>query len=437
MRWKTARLYASIAIIVGSATSAGAQGHQHVEGPPLTLRAALDEALAKNPDLAALRAQVDATRLKPMEEHYLAAPMLEAQVWQWPINSINPANTNMYMFTLGQDLPGRGKRQLRTTVAEKDVALVESDVAIRARDVLNQVKQSYASLFIARKAADIHLQNIDLLRQIADVSQAKYTTGKTSQQDVLKPVVELSKHHNDIIMFEEQANVAAARLNALLDRAPDAAIGPLVEPHEQTLIPATADLQRLAIDRQPELRRARAEIEHAEAELRLGRADYKPDFTVQGGYMIVPHQSDAVLAMVGVTWPKAPWAHGRVDAHVAVQTAAVEAAKARERAVENGVRLAVQEAYVHVKSAQDRAELLRTTLVPQARQTFDVSRVAYQADKIDFQAVIENERTLLDSELDYFRALSDFEQAIAELERAVGTDLPVNMTVSVPSVEVK
>src|SRR5436309_14035483 len=38
-------------------------------------------------------------------------------------------------------------------------------------------------------------------------------------------------------------------------------------------------------------------------------------------------------------------------------TAAVESAKARERAMENMVRLAVQEAYVRAKSAQDRAAL--------------------------------------------------------------------------------
>jgi cobalt-zinc-cadmium efflux system outer membrane protein len=303
--------------------------------------------------------------------------------------------------------------------------------------VLNQVKQAYASLFIARKAAEIHQQNIELLRQIADVSQAKYTTGKTSQQDVLKPVVELSRLHNEIIMFDEQADVATARLNVLLDRSPEAAIGPLVEPHEQTLLPPTGDLQRLAIDGQPELQRARTEIERAEAEVTSAKAEYKPDFTIQGGYLVVPHQPDAFLAKVGVTWPKAPWAHGKVDAHVAVQTAEIQAATARERAMENSVRLAVQEAYVHVKSAQDRAELLRTTLVPQARQAFDVSRVAYQADRLDFQAVIENERTVLDSQLDYFRALSDFEQAIADLERAVGIELPANMTAVVPSIEVK
>jgi outer membrane protein TolC len=138
----------------------------------------------------------------------------------------------------------------------------------------------------------------------------------------------------------------------------------------------------------------------------------------------MPNQTDALLAQVGVTWPKAPWSRGKIDARVTEQSAAVEAARARARAMENDVRLAVQDAYVRATFAQERAALVRTTILPQSQQTLDVSRVAYQADRVDFQTVIDNQRTLLDAQLDYYRALSEFEQAVADLERAIGTELP-------------
>jgi cobalt-zinc-cadmium efflux system outer membrane protein len=403
----------------------------HPTGPPVTLAELLREALEKNPELAALRAQVEVVRQRPGQERFLDAPMAEAQIWQWPFNSINPADTNMYMFMVTQNLPGRGKRELRAAVADKDVALADSDITIRARNVVNQIKQAYASLFIARKAIRVHLDSVELLRQIADVSQAKYTTGRISQQDVLKPVVELSRLHTDIIMFDEQAKLATARLNVLLNRMPETPIGPLVEPQEQSILPATVDLQRLALDRQPELQRARLEIERAEAELAAVRSDYKPDFSVQGGYMLQPRMPDAWMGRIGITWPKAPWSRGKIDARVAEYTAAIQAAKARAQVMENMVRLAVQEAYVRATSAQDRAVLLRTTIKPQSQQTLEVSRVAYQTDRVDFQALIDNQRVLLDVNLDYFRALSDFTQALADLERAVGTDLPPNTTATV------
>ena len=416
-------------------TAGGAVPQEHgahaAEGPPLTLKAALDEALANNLDLVAFRAQVQVTRQRPAQERSLAPPMLEGTIWQWPVNTINPWNTNMYMFMVGQELPGRGKRELRAAVAEKDVALAQTDVAIRTRQVVNEVKQAYAMLFIARKATDVHLASVELLRQIADVSQVKYATGRISQQDVLKPVVELSKLHGELVMFEEQAGIAAARLNVLLARAPETAIGPLTEPTEQALLPVPAELQRLALERQPELQRAHLEIERAEAELASAIREYKPDFKVQGGYLLMPGQTDAWLGTIGVTWPRAPWSRDKISAHVTEQIAASETAKARERAMQNMVRLAVQEAYVRAKSAQDRAALLRTTILPQAQQTLDVSRIGYQTDRVDFQAVMDNQRTLLDAQLGYVRALSEFEQATADLERAIGADLPEGTTASV------
>lgn len=393
------------------------------DGPALTLREALDEARAKNPELVALRAQVGVTRERPAQERSLAPPMLETTIWQWPLNSLNPANTNMYMFMATQELPGRGKRDLRAAVAEKDVALAQNDIDARARHVFNDVKQAYAELFVSRKAIEIHLANVDVLRQFADISQAKYTTGRISQQDVLKAVVEVSRLHNDIIALDQQAQIATAKLNTLLDRPTDAPIGPLGEPSEHTLLPPVADLQRQALDRQPEIQGARLAVERAEAVLAVARRDHKPDFSVQGGYMLMPHQDDGLLARVSVTWPDAPWSRGRIDARVREVSADVETARARQKSMENALRFAVQAAYVRVKAAEQRAALLKTTILPQSQQTLEVSRVAYQNDRLEFLALLDNERTVLNAQLDYYRTLSDFDQALADLERAIGAEI--------------
>jgi outer membrane protein TolC len=392
-------------------------------GPSLTLTAALDEALAKNPTLIALRRQFEAARPRPAQARFLMAPTFEAQIWQWPISSLAPAQPTMIMFTAGQDIPGRGKRHARAAVLEKEAEVAESEIAVRARDVVDEVKRVYADLFLARTHIDIHLASVDLLRQFADISEAKYTTGRISQQDVLKAVVELSKLHDDLVIMDERAQIAEAQLNTLLDRPPDAPIGAVGAPHERVVLPASAELQRMALERQPELRHALLQRERAEAALTAARTEYKPDFFVGGGYFLMPRDRDSWSASVGITWPNAPWSRGRLDARVAEAGADIEAARARERAVENAIRYAVQEAYVRVQSAARRAALLRTSIVPQSEQTLEVSRVAYQADRVDFLALIDNQRVLLDVQLAYYRAVSDLEQAIADLERAVGTDL--------------
>ena len=79
---------------------------------------------------------------------------------------------------------------------------------------------------------------------------------------------------------------------------------------------------------------------------------------------------------------------------------------------------------MRAQAASQRAALLRTTIVPQSEQALEVSRVAYQADRVDVLALIDNQRALLDARLGYYRALSDRELAMADLARAIGDDVP-------------
>ena len=263
------------------------------------------------------------------------------------------------------------------------------------------------------------------------MSEAKYATGQMSQQDLLKAVVELSRLHEDVVTLDERERLAVARLNTLLDRPPESPVGRLVAPREDVPQPALAQLQRRAVDRQPELRALRINIQRAEATLAAQQQAYQPDFFVKGGYFMMPGRTDAWTAMAGITWPKAPWARSGVDARVSEAAAAVETARARHAAAASAIRLAVHEAYVRADAAQERATLLRTSIVPQSDQTLAVSRAAYQTDQGDFLALIDNQRVLLDVQRAYYRALSDLEQARADLTRAVGTDLPPELTAGV------
>lgn len=391
--------------------------------PALSLEAALREAEANNPEVIALRREADATTFAAAGQRALGAPMLEAQAWQWPVNAVNPWNTNMYMLMATQDIPGRGKRALRAAAAEKRSAVAGADVAVRVQQVLAEVKQQYAELYLARKSKEIYFRAIDLLNQSVDVTRISYASGLASQQDVLIATTEASRLRADLIMFDEQAALAVARLDTLLGRNPDTPIGPLDEPSEQPLTATAEHLQQTALDHQPELARVRAEIEQAAAELAVVRSDYKPDYSVQGGYMLTPRMTDAVMGKVAITWPRAPWSRKGVDARAGEATAQLDAKRAGLRAAENMVRLAVQDAYVRVRAAEQRAALVRTTILRQQRQLVEVSRVAYRTSTGTFANMLEQERAVLGAELEYHRALSDARQATADLERAVGTEV--------------
>jgi outer membrane protein TolC len=431
MRSYVARLSCVALLAVAAEQSALAQSPEHLhgitqrvyDGPPLSLSAAVDDALSRNPALITLRRQYDASRQRPAQQRFLMPPTFEAQIWQWPVTTVNPLNTNMYMFMIQQELPGRGKRELRAAVAEKDAEIASAAIVVKARDIVKDVMRAYAELAVARRAIDIHLASVELLRQFAEASTIKYAAGRSPQQDVLKAVTEMSKLHDDLVMHEEAEAMAVARLNTLLDRDPDSPIGALDEPRQALTLPASADLQQTALDHQPELQASKLVVDRGQAAVRAATREYKPDFFVGGGYMLTPREAGAWTASVGMTWPNAPWSRGALDAKKAEAAADVESALASVHDLERQIRLNVHEAYIRVVAAGQRAALLRTTVVPQSEQTLEISRVAYQADRLDFLAVVDNQRALLDAQLNYYRALADREIALADLARAVGTDI--------------
>ena len=147
----------------------------------------------------------------------------EAQIWQWPINRLNTTNTNMYTFMFGQHIPGPGKRRVREAVAQKDAELAETDIAVRARDVMDRVKRACAELFVARKAIEVHHASVGLLRQLADVAQAKEPrcrirrheahrrTDHRRHGDVNDPCAD---HHAGHLLHHEAARAAPGALKS-------------------------------------------------------------------------------------------------------------------------------------------------------------------------------------------------------------------------------
>lgn len=387
----------------------------------LTRREAVRLALENNPELASLSADARVMAARPDAELGLMPPMLEAQVFSWPFDTGNPANAEI-MLMIEQEFPGRGKRQARAERARRAADRAANDTAMRATAVAAEVKRAYADLWLARKSLDVFDAALALVRQVADAAEAKYITGRSTQQDVVRAIVEIARLEERKLTAREEANLAEARLNTLMNRRADEAVGTLDEPVEQVNLPSTRDLLQAARERHPEFRAIDLDSAVADADLGLVERERKPDWLVQGGYVFMPDETDAWTARVGITWPSAPWARKRFDAMAVEATRAKEAAVSRRSAVENRLTGMLQDAWVRASSAIARTELIRTSLLPQLEHSLDLARVAYQSDRANFLDVLESERQLLETRLDQYRAVAARDAALADIEQALGAE---------------
>ena len=405
---------------LGVATGAPAQDGPP---PPVSLTAALREALRANPELVALQRRYESTRAAIPESRSLAPPMFDTQIWGWPVTTLNPSRTDMYMFTAEQELPGKGKRAQRELVAAREATLSQQQIVVRANAILNDVKQAYAELMLARATEELYDQQRPLLEDTAEAATLRYAAGHSGQHDTVKSIVELSRLQAASIDWRERARLAETRFNVLLGRSPDSPVPPLDT--AEVAAPSAADAERVALERNPDLAMADAEIAREEAELARLRGERRPDFVVGGGYMLQPGGAGAWTARAGLSWPNAPWSRSGLATSIDAQERRVTAARAQRDAVVSAVRQAVRNAIIRLDTAHERTGLLEASVVPHVEHAFEVARTAYASDRGDFADLLDTQRVLLDTRMQLVSARADAARALADLQMALG-ELPEN-----------
>ena len=414
----------ALVLVAGFAMCApAAVGAEQPESGSFTLTAAVAEALRANPDLVALRRDYDAARAAVPGARFLDAPMLETQVWGWPVTTLNPTRTDMYMFMAEQELPGRGKRVARELVAEREADMSQRQIAVRANEIVNDVKQAYVELLLARATAALYDQQTPVLRDIADAATLRYASGHTGQHDTVKSIVELGRLQSDVVEWHARMRTAEARLTTLLGRADDEPL-PALAPADLPPLDIF-NAETIALQRHPEVLMASAAVAREEAELARLRGERKPDFVVGGGYMLQPGGAGAWTARAGVSWPNAPWSRGRLNTEIDAQDKIVAAARAHRDAVVSGVRRSIREATARLDAARERAQLLETNVIPHAEHDFDVVRTSYEVGRAGFADLLESQRTLLSTRMDVVAARAEVQRAVADFDMAVA-NIPEN-----------
>ncbi|WP_447978008.1 TolC family protein [Candidatus Nitrospira bockiana] len=390
--------------------------------PPLALAELIGEAVARNPELQALRQQWEAATSRVPQAQTLPDPTFWIQLWNVP-QPFEITRTQNTIFTLAQRFPFPGKLALKGEVAARGAGMAEQAWHAKEREVIARVKQAYFDLFLADKDIQLHHEQIDLLRQLFESANAKFRTGKGTQVDVLKAQVELSNLHQRLPVLEQRRETVGARLNTLLDRDPQSPFGSPQEPRRKELEQSLEELERMAMAARPELKSAELAVQRNQHARAFAKRQYYPDFELAFQRFQNFQATDGFGAIAQVSIPFSFWTKRKYDAGVQEATAAVEAARAEYRTWQNVTRFQIKDLVAQVRAQQRVAELYRTTILPQAEQNLEAARAGYRTGRNDFLHVIEAERALLEFRLAYYRALVDREHQVAALEQVVGAPL--------------
>lgn len=409
--------------------------HEGVTGPALTLDETEQMALVGNPDI-----RVAARQVAVVEAHVPAAGALDdpmAGYWGWGVPLSQPWNYNaaQNMFMVSQTFAGFGKRGLRSGIARTDVREAKAaleNVRLRARV---EVRRAFYDLLRAQDELRIHDEHVAIARQAVDAARIKYTVGKVPQQDILKAQVALTRLAEHLIHFEKDADVARARLNTLLGRDPATSLNVNGDYEIPEHLPGTETLEKLALTSRPDLAQAHAAIEKSRQEQALASKAYTPDFTVTGGYMLMPDGTDRRNRYMVEGSINLPWLNRRQhDSEIAEAKARASEQEAELAALQNAAFGQIQEALAQLRAAKRLADIYHDSLQPQAEATLRSTVIAYENDRTDLLNLLDSQISVVDIDLAYFQALADFETRFADLELATGA--PINQIDPRPTSEV-
>ncbi|MEW6219177.1 MAG: TolC family protein [Thermodesulfobacteriota bacterium] len=384
-------------------------------------------AYAANPAIASARAAWRAA----VEQYRVTTGLPDPQVMgTWypdPIETrLGPQDWNI---TVTQMFPFPGTLSKAGEVVRADVRAAQLELDKAVRDVVAQIRESASELAYIRGAKKALDQSRDLLDQLRRVAETAYAGDRATLTDVAKAQSQSAQLMYDRLLLDELESTEIARLNVLLDRAPDAPVGPVAMERAQLAF-SFAEISDVAQMNRQEIAIAGAMVEKARAKAGLAWYQSLPEFRVglfYGGIgepdvAVRPAEAgrDAVGIQMGVSIPL--WlgkSAGRIEQAEAEQAKA----EAMRRLQVNDTRAMISAAWFRLQNAGRLVRLYQDQLIPQAARSMELAETWYRQGQGSFSDYVETHGVWINFQLALLRAQADHEKYLARLERLAGRSL--------------
>jgi outer membrane protein TolC len=219
------------------------------------------------------------------------------------------------------------------------------------------------------------------------------------------------------VTLQQQRETAAAKLNTLMGRAPEA---PLPNPAaiSKEALPAIAALSPVAEANDPMLKKEQSMIARNQVAITMARKDYTPDLSV--GYMY--QQRSGMSDMYGMQFTINVPVFYRSKQRQAVEQAKLDLASSEQSRDARKLELAYELKQMHAMAvnADKMLDLYDKAILPQAELALQSAQSWYSVGTSDFLTVVTNFTTIHGYQLDYYRQLADYETALARIEALTG-----------------
>jgi outer membrane protein TolC len=389
-----------------------------------SLKALVQEAMERNPEIQAARRAVEAKRARVPQAGAWPDPKLSVSYGgnllpPFTVMAGDPSSARQIMAE--QEIPYPGKRRLRAEIASRDADAETSAYEVVWRRIAAEVKQAYFDLWFTDQSLSTLRKDRELLGKFERIAEIRYSTGKAAQQDVLKAQVELTRLLERQTVLEQSRQTLEAQLNSLRNLPVDAPVSTAEELKSSDLGASLEQLQAAAQANYPALKQQRAMMEENRLSVDLAKREVRPDFSVGYTYM----QRDRLPDMYGITFSTSLpiFRHRKRAMAIAEAAANLESSRQSEANELTMLRYRVKKEFLEVQASEQLLKLYSQGIVPQSLLALESSISSYETGAVDFLNVLGNFTTVLEYELSTKQQIANHEKALARLEELTALSL--------------
>ncbi|MDT7040711.1 TolC family protein [Candidatus Nitronereus thalassa] len=386
----------------------------------LTVEQAVKTALERNPDLLAIRQEVEVARGREVRSRLFNRfnPSLNGQAW----NRNNPGSGNEsdFQVTLSQEVEVAGQRGLRREAATRSVTRVEAQVKDRERVITGQVTRAFFQALTLKKRLELRKEIEKLNLRIRNASKARFKAGVAPIMESNLAEIRYGQSRKETFVAEALFQNALVDLRRLLGWEPDRSIelsGQLRNSPKAVLLP---DLLQSAQAQRPDLIAAKREVARVKAAMDLTRRLIVPNPTFQGFYQTETEGPEGASKIVGggVSIPLPLF--DRKQGELVTQGGELNRSRHQVVAVTRNIEREVETAFQAYQAALQSVEVFEAEVLDRIDENFRFIEISYREGKIGLLQLIVVQDDLITAQLSYVDSLGQFRAAETNLAQAVG-----------------
>ncbi|HEY3931394.1 MAG TPA: efflux transporter outer membrane subunit [Verrucomicrobiae bacterium] len=299
------------------------------------------------------------------------------------------------------------------------------------RDVLVSLLAEVARNYIGARAFQQRLaiahQNIQVQKEILDLTTNRFQSGLSSDLDVQQATALLADTEAQVPTLETGFQKSVNHLAVLLGQTPGALTDEISAQKNIPLTPpiVPAGLPSDLLQRRPDVQKAERELAAATARIGVAKADYFPKFSLTGMAGLESISASDWFDAGSRYWSAGPTVQwqlfeaGRLRANVRVQNARQEEAL---ETYQQTVLTALEDTE-NALTAYAKEQIRRKSLsqsVNANQQALEISTQLYQSGLTDFLHVLDSERSLYAEQDDMVQSDQTVSTDLMQLYKALG-----------------